>query len=176
MQKKYIYLLLFLLVPVAYLLTADKKPPGLKTGDLAPDIVLQNPEGDTLRLYDYLNGPLILIDFWAAWCAPCREEHPQLVRIYKRFSDQSFENAQGFLIFGVSFDRNRDAWVNAIENDGLVWETQVSDLKGWKSAMSELYDVNSIPKKILIGPDGKIIEKDFSVKDLEQILTDRLSK
>ncbi len=134
----------------------------LSMGQPAPEISLPNPEGDTVNLSD-LRGKYVLIDFWAAWCKPCRAENPNVVRLYKEYNDKGFE------VFGVSLDRNREAWVNAIEEDNLTW-TQVSDLKYFNSEAASSYKINAIPATYLIDPEGKIIAKDLRGPSLENKL------
>ncbi|MDR7130138.1 peroxiredoxin [Algoriphagus sp. 4150] len=125
----------------------------LSMGQIAPEIELPNPEGETVKLSD-LRGKYVMIDFWAAWCKPCREENPNVVALYNEYKDKGFE------VFGVSLDRTKEAWVGAIAEDGLTW-TQVSDLKYFNSAAAELYQISAIPATYLIDPDGKIIGKDL---------------
>ena len=137
----------------------NQPPPKKKTsgknstysaGDVAPDIIMNNPDGEALRLSD-LRGKVVLIDFWASWCGPCRRENPNLVRAYEKF------HSKGFEVFSVSLDSNKDKWNNAITKDGLVWENHVSDLRGWKNEASGEYGISSIPHAILVGKDGVII-------------------
>ncbi|WP_211318379.1 TlpA disulfide reductase family protein [Algoriphagus chordae] len=125
----------------------------LSMGQVAPEIELPNPAGETVKLSD-LRGKYVMIDFWAAWCKPCREENPNVVKLYNEYKDKGFE------VFGVSLDRTKEAWVDAIAEDGLEW-TQVSDLQYFNSAAAELYQINAIPATYLIDPDGKIIGKDL---------------
>ncbi|WP_192350167.1 TlpA disulfide reductase family protein [Algoriphagus sp. Y33] len=125
----------------------------LSMGQIAPEIELPNPEGETVKLSD-LRGKYVMIDFWAAWCKPCREENPNVVALYNEYKEKGFE------VFGVSLDRTKEAWVEAIAEDGLTW-TQVSDLKYFNSAAAELYQISAIPATYLIDPDGKIIGKDL---------------
>jgi peroxiredoxin len=119
-------------------------------GDEAPDIVMNNANGETIRLSD-LRGEVVLIDFWASWCGPCRRENPNLVRAYEKF------HSKGFEVFSVSLDSNKDKWIKAIKKDGLVWDTHVCDLQGWKNEASRAYGISSIPHAILVGKDGVII-------------------
>lgn len=134
----------------------------LSMGQVAPEIELPNPEGQMVKLSDF-RGKYVMIDFWAGWCKPCREENPNVVRLYNQYKDQGFE------VFGVSLDRTREAWVDAIFEDGLTW-TQVSDLKYFNSVAAETYQVNAIPATYLIDPDGKIIGKDLRGPSLESKL------
>ncbi|MDN3670599.1 TlpA disulfide reductase family protein [Echinicola jeungdonensis] len=134
----------------------------LSMGQPAPEISLPNPEGDTVNLSDF-RGKYVLIDFWAAWCKPCRAENPNVVRLYEEYNDQGFE------VFGVSLDRTKEAWEKAIEEDNLTW-TQVSDLKYFNSEAASTYKINAIPATYLIDPEGKIIAKDLRGPSLENKL------
>ena len=131
----------------------------LAIGSDAPDISLPNPEGEMISLAS-LRGKYVLIDFWAAWCRPCRAENPNVVRVYNEYSDRNFE------ILGVSLDKTRNAWTSAIAQDGLPW-LHVSDLKFWRSAAAQTYQIRAIPATYLIGPDGKIIAKNLRGPSLE---------
>ncbi len=136
----------------------------LSVGQPAPEIELPNPEGDLVKLSD-LRGKYVLIDFWAAWCKPCRQENPNVVRLYNQYKDKGFE------VFGVSLDRSKEDWVEAISNDGLTW-TQVSDLKYFNSAAAELYQIDAIPATYMVDPEGKIIAKDLRGPSLENKLAE----
>lgn len=131
----------------------------LAVGANAPEISLPNPDGETVTLSS-LRGKYVLIDFWAAWCKPCRAENPNVVRVYNQYAGENFE------ILGVSLDRNREAWVKAIEQDGLPWK-HVSDLQYFNSEAARTYQISSIPATYLIGPDGKIIAKGLRGPSLE---------
>ena len=128
-------------------------------GVVAPDIQLASPNGPPVKLSS-LRGKYVLIDFWASWCGPCRQENPNVVRMYNKFKDKGFE------IYGVSFDQDKTKWEKAIAKDGLTW-THVSDLKGWESAAGQTYGVKSIPQTVLLDPQGRIIAKNLRGEELE---------
>ncbi len=134
----------------------------LAVGAEAPEIKLPDPDGNEISLSS-LRGKYVLIDFWAAWCKPCRQENPNVLASYNKYKDEGFE------ILGVSLDRTKEAWVRAIEEDGLPWK-HVSDLKYFNSEAAETYQINAIPATYLIGPDGKIVAKNLRGASLEQKL------
>ena len=149
--------------------TIPNQPPPKKTnrkngqyaaGDEALDIVMADPEGNVRKLSD-LRGKVVLLDFWASWCGPCRRENPAVVKAYEKY------NSQGFEVFSVSLDSNADKWKNAIEKDGLVWPYHVCDLQGWGNAASRAYGISSIPHALLVGRDGVIIETHLRGRALE---------
>lgn len=128
-------------------------------GAPAPDIVMNNPENEEVALSS-LKGKVVLIDFWASWCGPCRRENPNVVKMYEKYKDHGFE------IFGVSLDSSKDRWVQAIEADKLTWP-HVSDLKGWKSSPAQVYGVRSIPTTVLVDAEGKILARNLRGPSLE---------
>ncbi|MEQ9440312.1 MAG: TlpA disulfide reductase family protein [Cyclobacteriaceae bacterium] len=136
----------------------------LAIGMPAPDIRLPNPEGDTISLSS-LSGNYVMIDFWAAWCKPCRMENPNVVRLYNKYKDKGFE------IYGVSLDQTKQAWVEAIKKDQLTWK-HVSDLRYFDSQAAKLYNINAIPATVLIDPDGKIVAKNLRGQALEERLAE----
>ncbi|MGV3639656.1 MAG: redoxin domain-containing protein [Adhaeribacter sp.] len=135
-------------------------------GTAAPDISLPSPEGKEVALSS-LKGKYVLVDFWASWCGPCRQENPNVVRMYNKYKDKGFE------IFGVSLDENREKWLKAIAMDKLTWP-HVSDLKGWNSAAAQLYNIQAIPQTVLLDKEGKIIAKNLRGKALEDKLASLL--
>lgn len=134
---------------------AEDVPGAIRIGQIAPDLVFESPAGDSISLYS-LRGKMVLVDFWAAWCPPCRKDNPYLVNIYRKYKDSEFVNASGFTIYSVSLDRDRESWIGAIEQDSLEWEYHVSDLKGRQTATTVEYEVGSIPFNVLIDGDGII--------------------
>jgi len=135
-------------------------------GKKAPDFTLNDTTGTPVSLSQF-QGKYLLIDFWAAWCRPCRAENPNNVKLYGDYKDKGFE------ILGVSFDDNREAWVKAIKQDGLTW-TQISDLKGWNSAAGKLYAVSAIPHTVLLDKDGIIIAKNLRGEELRAKISELL--
>lgn len=133
----------------------------------APEIALENPSGNIMKLSD-LKGKVVLIDFWASWCGPCRAENPNVVKMYQKFKDK------GFTIFSVSLDEDAAKWKEAISKDQLEWNFHVSDLKGWKSSVVANYGIEGIPFTVLVNKEGKIIGKNLRGEKLEETLNELL--
>jgi peroxiredoxin len=137
-------------------------------GQIAPDFTQNDVNGNPVKLSDvYSQNDLTLIDFWAAWCGPCRAENPNVVAVYNDYK------TKGFTVFGVSLDREKDAWVKAIADDKLDW-TQVSDLAYWQSEAAQLYAINSIPSNLLVDKTGKIIAKNKRGDELRAFVAETL--
>lgn len=147
---------------------AQAKTTGI--GVIAPDFTQNDVNGKPVTLSSF-RGKYVLIDFWASWCGPCRQESPNLVKAYNKYKDKNFT------ILGVSLDRStgKNDWLNAIKNDGLAW-TQVSDLNFWSNKVAVLYFIVQIPSNFLLDPQGKIIGKDLRGTDLENKLAEVLGK
>jgi len=135
-------------------------------GKKSPSITQLDLNGEPYALSD-IKGKYVLIDFWASWCPPCREENPKLVKTYAEFKDKNFE------ILGVSFDREFDAWAKAVKDDNLTWK-HVSDLQGWNNSAGQAYGVKAIPQNILVDPEGKVIARNLHGEDLNNKLRELL--
>lgn len=133
----------------------------------APEIALTTPEGKEIKLSS-LKGKVVLIDFWASWCGPCRKENPNVVKLYNKYKNK------GFTIFSVSLDTEADKWKAAIAADGLIWPNHVSDLKGWNTPLTSIYQFNSIPYTVLVDAKGNIIDIGLRGASLEQKLEELL--
>lgn len=133
-----------------------------QVGDEATEIALPDQDGRIVRLSDY-KGKYVLVDFWASWCGPCRQESPFLVELYKKYKSKNFE------IIGISLDKQRDAWLKAVADDQLSW-VHLSDLKAWGTEAVKNYGIVGIPQNFLISPDGKIVAKNLRGDHLEKTL------
>ena len=133
------------------------------------DVAMEDPEGKTISLSEYVGkDKIVLIDFWATWCGPCRKEMPVVIEAYKKYASKGFE------VVGISLDTDKQAWINGIKEMNITWP-QMSDLKGWKSSAVEVYGVRGIPATFLIDKDGVIIAKDLRGEQLEEALAKYLN-
>ena len=135
----------------------------LGPGSPAPDIAYSDPNGKVYKLSD-LKGKVVLVDFWASWCRPCRYNNPHLVELYNKYHDKGFE------IFSVSLDKDRNKWASAIDKDKLRWEYHVSDLQGWNCAPAKLYGVRGIPAAFLIDREGNLSTMNITPRQIEPML------
>jgi len=143
-----------------------EEPSAVKVGQVAPDFTLPDPSGKMISLSSF-RGKYVLVDFWASWCGPCRQENPNVVKAYQQFKGKNFT------ILGVSLDKTKDKWQEAIKADGLAWN-HVSDLKFWDSAVVPLYGLNAIPTNFLLDPQGKVIASNLRGPALEAKLQEVL--
>jgi len=156
----------FLFTIIIGLSVAAKAQP--KPGELAYEIALTNPKGDTISL-SAIRNKVVLIDFWASWCGPCRLSNRQLVKLYSKYKDKGFE------IYGVSLDQDKKDWIKAISKDKITWP-QVIDSRGWEAQTAIDWNLYQIPTSYLINKDGIIIAIDPEKKDLEKALKELLGK
>jgi peroxiredoxin len=138
-------------------------------GKIAPDFIMNDPGGNPIRFSDvYQRNEYTLLDFWASWCGFCRVENPNIVSVYNEFKHKGFD------VFGVSLDRDREAWLKAIEDDRLTW-THVSDLEYWNNAVAQMYVINSIPSSLIVDKNGKIVAKNKHDEELRETIASLLN-
>jgi peroxiredoxin len=137
-------------------------------GQPAPEIALPDTNGKVVKLSSF-KGKYVLVDFWAKWCGPCRQENPNVVRVFNKYKDK------GFTVLGVSLDSKKEDWLQAIQQDGLTW-THISDLKRWQSEAAKTYNITGIPFSVLVDPKGIIVDKNLRGPALEKRLVELLGK
>ncbi|MEM9885186.1 MAG: TlpA disulfide reductase family protein [Bacteroidota bacterium] len=147
--------------------------PDVIQGDKAPNFTATTLSSSEMQLQDLI-GNYVLLDFWGSWCAPCREENPNLVALYEKFHGARFEDAENFEIVSVGIEKDRERWLKAIERDGLDWSYHVSDLKEFESEVAKRYGIRSIPSKFLINPKGVVIGVNQSAEEIEDVLEGKL--
>ncbi|MFZ2795190.1 MAG: TlpA disulfide reductase family protein [Prolixibacteraceae bacterium] len=173
-MKSKILILLIAVMPALTLPAQNEKPVlGTRIGNIAPEIIEKSNTGTTMKLSD-TKGKMVLIDFWASWCGPCRRENPTIIAAYQKYKDKKFISGKGFTVFSVSLDRTEEAWKKGIADDKLEWPYHVSDLKYWNSKHAAIYGVRSIPGNFLIDGKGIIVARDLRGPALEAALEKHL--
>jgi len=157
------------------LIAQNSKVIGTSIGNIAPELNYADTSGNKIALSS-LKGKLVLLDFWASWCGPCRMENPSVVSAYQKYKDKKFTNGKGFTVYSVSLDQDKNAWKKAIKKDNLSWASHVSDLGGWQSKPAAIYGINSIPSNLLLDKDGVILAKNLRGPALELEIEKYLKK
>jgi peroxiredoxin len=160
------FTILFLALFSGFIFAQNK----IEVGKKAPEITMNQANGTSFSLSS-LKGKLVLIDFWATWCAPCVGEQPELKKLYDTYSEQV--KANKFEILGVSLDKNKESWQKAIDRFNINW-IQISDLKFWKSPVAKAYEIDELPFNVIIDGEGNIIAKNLHEKELEEFLKKNL--
>ena len=144
-------------------------------GTKATELNYKDPSGKEIALSS-LKGNMVLLDFWASWCGPCRRNNPALVALYSKFQNKKWvKGVKGFTVYSLSLDQNAENWKAAIQQDGLVWPYHVSDLKGWNAEGAAKYGIRSIPQTVLIDETGYVIAINPSHNLVDQLVSKKLS-
>ena len=166
MKRLILFLFLACTVQLSYAQYENTK---MKVGQKAPDLSFSDPDGKPMKLSEINKGRVILLDFWASWCGPCRRANPEVVALYKKYSTRKFPKAKkGFTVVSVSLDQKKEAWIQAIKNDGLIWPYHMSDLGGWSSQAAKIYGLEFIPQSFLLDEKGNIIGKYTQIEEIEK--------
>lgn len=164
MRNSLVLLTLFFLSSCSYFNSSK-----LINGSPAPAFSLPDKNGQPLALSSF-KGDLVLVEFWASWCKPCREENPKIVKLYNKYKDSAFQQANRLQVVSISLDTDKEKWLDAVRQDNLIWEHHLNDLQGWNGAAVDSYRVESIPSSFLVDQNGIIIGKNLKARDLDKLL------
>lgn len=156
-----------LIVMLALLL--PNKANGQNSRHCLPEISLSNPQGETIKLSS-LRGKVVLVDFWASWCGPCRAENPNVARCYAKYKSKRSKKGDGFEVFSISLDVNKDRWQKAIKSDRMTWAWQGCDFRGWESPVAKRLGIKQIPSNFLIDKDGVVMASNLTGENLCEFL------
>lgn len=169
-MKNFLLILIILITIDNSFAQKNKNLVGIEVGMIAPEIILPDVVDDTISLSDF-RGKIVLINFWASWCSPCRKKTPDLIKINKDYESSEFDNGEtGFVLFNVSLDRKEQSWKKSIVSDKMENTINVGDMNGWKNSAAISYNIKSIPSSVLIDGDGRVIAINLSMKDLKKKL------
>jgi thiol-disulfide isomerase/thioredoxin len=168
-MKKVVFIIALAIVSIAS--NAQYANTKIQVGQKAPELAYPNPEGKVMKLSEINDGKIVLIDFWASWCGPCRMSSPAVVKMYIEYKDKKFNGAKnGFTILSVSLDKDNTSWQAAILKDNLLWPNHISDLKYWGSEAASLYGVAFVPQCFLVDASGMVIGKYNTIEEAEKDL------
>lgn len=162
-----------LFIALFFFAACQQKDTGFVNGMVLPNMSAPDSTGKVIELSDY-KGSIVLLDFWASWCAPCRKANPKLLAVQQKYEYAQFKKAQRFVVLAVSLDNNKQDWLKAIDKDGTESFIHISELKGWKSKAILDYKINAIPASFLLDENGTIIGKNMTWRDLDLILSKQL--
>ncbi len=147
----------------------------LDLGHKAPEILTETASGNKMSLSQH-KGSIVLVAFWDSGNMTARKAHPELQHIYNTYKDADFQDAKGFCVFSVALDTNRDAWLKAVEEDGITWPCQTIDTDGWNAVSAKTYEVHYTPKYFLVDGEGNIVDRHVDINSLDQLLASKLSR